>query len=131
MNAYMYANIFINFRVYASKYCNTNVLKYFHKYGCHHIDEDVVDCAIQNGNLDCLMYAHINGYLFKNYRIHKIYHAARYGKLVSLKYLHRHGYPWNERTCDSAVYNGHVDCLMYAYINGSPWNEWTRLFSCK
>ena len=40
-----------------------------------------------------------------------------------LKYIHEHGYPWDETTCITAASSGPLDCLKYAHENGCPWDE--------
>ena len=42
-----------------------------------------------------------------------------------LKYAHEQGCDWDERTCEEAAWEGHLDCLKYAHENGCDWNEET------
>ncbi len=73
--------------------------------------------AAANGHLDCLKYAHKNGYSW-NKRICE--EAAYNSHLDCLKYAHENGCPWDEKTCASAVKNRELDCLKYAHENGCP-----------
>ncbi len=75
--------------------------------------------------------------------------AVAYGQLELLKYLHEHGYPWDQAkcwnnmcgmicckrkyerdycplkvtTCAIAGIYGNLECLIYAHENGCSWNE--------
>jgi len=40
-----------------------------------------------------------------------------------LKYLHENGCPWNEKCCEYASNNGHLEVLKYLHDNGCPWKE--------
>lgn len=44
--------------------------------------------------------------------------AAQIGNLKMLKYLHKNGYPWDWRTLEAALFNGHEECFKYAANNG-------------
>ena len=52
--------------------------------------------------------------------------AAKYGDLKVLKYLHEHKYAWDERTCNFAEQNGHLECFKYAYELDCPWSRTTK-----
>ena len=41
-------------------------------------------------------------------------------RLECLQYLRERGCPWDERTCSSAVLNGHLECSKYLRENGCP-----------
>ena len=41
--------------------------------------------------------------------------AAYNGHLDCLKYAHLNGFQWDKDTCSLAAYNGHLDCLKYAH----------------
>ena len=69
----------------------------------------------ENGYLDCLKYAHENGYKLDD---DICYLAAKNGHLDCLKYAHDNNCLLNNKTCIIAVENGHLDCLIYIYKNG-------------
>jgi hypothetical protein len=48
---------------------------------------------------------------------------AHFGCFETLKYAHEKGCPWDEQTCEHAVRSKDLDCLKYAHENGCPWNE--------
>jgi len=50
------------------------------------------------------------------------YFAAQYGHLECLKYAHEDGYGWHPRTTRIAAENGHLECLRYAHENGCEWH---------
>ena len=82
----------------------------------------VCSAAAENGHLDCLTFAHENGYPWGHMTISG---AARGGHLGCLTYAHDNGCPWGEWTCVEAASHGHSDCLAYAHENGCPWDSWT------
>ena len=41
--------------------------------------------------------------------------AAKNGHLDCLKYAHENGYKWDNIVCSEAAKNGHLDCLKYAH----------------
>lgn len=49
---------------------------------------------------------------------------AMHGCLDCLIFAHEQGYPWDEKTCELAAREGKLDCLKYAHENGCPWNEY-------
>jgi len=49
--------------------------------------------------------------------------AVENGQLEVLKYAHENGCPWDEDTCQCAALNGHLEVLQYAHENGCPWDE--------
>ena len=80
--------------------------------------ETILDAA-KNGHLDCLKYAHVNGWPWdKNVCVM----AAKNGHLDCLKYAHVNECPWDRDTCTMAARNGHINCLNYAHENGCPWD---------
>jgi len=86
------------------------------------INYDVCGLLSESGRLECLRYAHENGYQWNEWTC-KV--AAIRGHLDCLKYAHENGCPWNNRTCEYAAQYGNLDCLKYAHENGCPWDEWT------
>lgn len=84
-----------------------------HELTCEH--------AARNGNLDMLVYAHLNGC-----KLNDTATAAVTGKprgIACLKYAHENGGKWDARTCAAAARAGALDCLRYAHENGCPWDR--------
>ena len=46
--------------------------------------------------------------------------AAKYGHLACLEYLRSKNIPWNERVCQEAHENNHIDVLTYAVRSKCP-----------
>ena len=74
----------------------------------------VVACQ---GNLDMLKYCCENGC-----EVHDgtCATAAKYGHLACLEYLRSKNIPWNERVCQEAHENNHIDVLTYAVRSKCP-----------
>jgi len=74
----------------------------------------VVACQ---GNLDMLKYCCENGC-----EVHDgtCATAAKYGHLACLEYLRSKNIPWNERVCQEAHDNNHIDVLTYAVRSKCP-----------
>ena len=49
--------------------------------------------------------------------------AAEHGHLDVIKYLRKHGCPWNEWPCEHAARGGHVGVLTYAREHDCPWDQ--------
>ena len=49
--------------------------------------------------------------------------AAIHGRFKMLKFMHTHGWSWDERTTYTAAVKGHLDCLKYAVEHGCPVHE--------
>ena len=45
--------------------------------------------------------------------------------LTALKWLYKHGIPWDERVCTYAAVYGNLKALRWARENGCPWNSYT------
>ena len=58
--------------------------------------------------------------IFSNNIDNLCYDAAKIGCLNLLRIAYRNGYQWDEKTCEVAAANGHLDCLKYAYENECP-----------
>jgi len=107
----------------------------------------VAAAAAANGHLDCLKYAHENGFPWNaatcsaaveaghleclQYALEQgcPYHsfimdiAASNGHLACLVYLHQHGiHPWDAITCAEAATGGHLQCLKYLHRQGCAWD---------
>ena len=41
------------------------------------------------------------------------------------QWLHSHGCPWNEGTCEAAARSGQLELLQWLHSEGCPWDEWT------
>jgi len=79
------------------------------------------NCTNNKFYLNYLKYARENSY----YNIKACYYASLNGFLDCLKYAHENGFPLDEGTCSNAALNGHIDCLKYAHENGFPLDEGT------
>jgi len=73
--------------------------------------------AAGKGNLDMLKYCVENGC-----EVHDgtCAAAAKYGHLACLEYLRSKNKPWNERVCQLAHEENHIDVLTYAVKNKCP-----------
>ncbi|XP_060856306.1 uncharacterized protein LOC132934036 [Metopolophium dirhodum] len=82
------------------------------------------DEAADTGNMECLVYAHVNGSPWSTWTCN---FAAGGGHLDCLKYCRENGCPWDDYTftCEMAACNGNLECLKYARTNGCPWTERT------
>ena len=89
-------------------------------------DDETLRFLASNGYLDCLKYAHENGWSWDQYTPEN---AAENGHLDCLKYAHENGCPWDEGVTNCAAKNGHLDCLKYAHENGCPWHQNTTYFA--
>ena len=49
--------------------------------------------------------------------------AAMGGQLLTLKWLHSQGCPWDHLTCNNAAKGGHMRLLQWAVINNAPTNS--------
>jgi len=67
------------------------------------------------GHLECLKYAHENGFEWLAEEICNI--AAKNGHLKCLKYAHKYECDWDKQTCEFAADNGHLECLKYIREN--------------
>ena len=52
-------------------------------------------------------------------------HAASFGHLKLLKWLHEQGCPWDFRTFISAAQFGNIEMMEWLYQKKCPWNELT------
>jgi len=109
------------------------------------MQKSACDRAAESGNLDCLVYAHLNGarwceftcnYAAKDGHLNCVVYLRENGfpwvedtcimavcsGLETLKYWQENGCPWDENVCDVAPRFGQIKCLRYAYSNGCPWN---------
>ena len=88
---------------------------------CYTTSQIAVNDAIRHNHVECL-----NRLLFfipGAYAFGVTSFAALYGSTECLIFLHKHGFPWDERTCIWAAARGHLNCLQYAHENGCPWDE--------
>lgn len=74
-------------------------------------------CAAEEGNLDCLRYAHEQGCPWGS---DTCAGAAAGGHLSCLQYAHKHGCAWNSTITWKAAQHGHLECFKYALLNGCP-----------
>ena len=76
------------------------------------------DWAASVGHLDCLQR------LFPGSpALYAAPYAAQGGYLECLRYLHKQGCPWDQKTTQWAAANGQLACLHYAHEQGCPWDE--------
>ena len=74
-------------------------------------DTETIDTVAQNGNLEMLKYCLANQCPMDDYACA---HAAKYGHLECLKYLHEEvNVPWNAHTSAWATLKGHLHILEY------------------
>ena len=104
-------------RIFA-KEGHLDCLKYAHDNGFPWDTETCSEAAL-GGHLDCLEYAHDNGCPWDQTTC---YYAAGRGHLHCLEYAHYNGCPWDRSTCSEAARGGHLDCLKYAHDNGCPYD---------
>ena len=109
----------------AARHGDLDCLKYAHENG-YILDTFTCKFAAMNGHLECLKYAHENGFPWNKQTCE---YAAMHGHLECLKYAHENGCPWDRMTCNNAAYMGRIECLKYAHENGCPWNEFTCLYA--
>jgi hypothetical protein len=84
-------------------------------------DKETICCELAyRGMIDCLKYAHENGFSWdKNVCVV----ASKNGHLDCLIYAHENGCPWTEKTSYMAYVFEHFDCLNYAIENGCPFDD--------
>jgi hypothetical protein len=73
--------------------------------------------------LNLLKYAHKNGCPWDEKTCDN---SSQFGQLECLKYAHENDCPWTEQTCELAALaalGGHIECLKYAHENGCPWSK--------
>ena len=79
-------------------------------------------------SVESLVYLHEHGCPWDESTCEK---AAEYGMLINLTYAHEHGCPWDESATTAAAGNGRPKCLKYLYENGCHWNERAAMTSLK
>lgn len=89
-------------------------------------DEYICFIASKRGHLDCLRYAHENGFDWDKWTCEG---AANGGHLDCLKYAHENGCEWDRSTFEGAARGGNLECLKYAHKNGCEWNIWMCVYS--
>ena len=97
-------------------------LKWLHENNMCPWDEEMCEYAAENGQLECLKYAHENGCPWDREDVHESRLEWTFGvfevrarERVSLERGH-------VRVCRQ---NGHLECLKYARENGCPWDKET------
>ena len=100
---------------------NLECLKYAHENG-YEWDKNTCAAAAANGHLECLIYARENNCPWDKYTCT---YAAKGGHIACLRYAHENECPWDKKTCAAAAVGGHLECLKYAHENGCPWDEYT------
>eukprot|EP01113_Clastostelium_recurvatum_P045824 TRINITY_DN7938_c0_g2_i1.p1 TRINITY_DN7938_c0_g2~~TRINITY_DN7938_c0_g2_i1.p1 ORF type:complete len:340 (-),score=19.39 TRINITY_DN7938_c0_g2_i1:39-995(-) len=78
--------------------------------------------AARWGRISCLQYARTNGYEWNSKYI--VHYAAEYGQLSSLKYAYENGCGhWDVSATHEAAHGGHLACLQYLHETvGCPWD---------
>lgn len=89
-------------------------LKYAHENG-YEWDKETSYIIVKEGNVDCLKYAHENGY---GWYIGICNITAQCGQLECSKYLRKNGCNCDKDTCSSAA--GDLECPKYLHENGCP-----------
>lgn len=51
--------------------------------------------------------------------------ATYHGHVDCLQFAHENGYLWESSVCTSAARRGHLNCLQYAHENDCPWDVYT------
>jgi hypothetical protein len=46
-----------------------------------------------------------------------------------LQLARANGAPWNEETCSSAAWGGHLEVMQWARANGCPWDNQTLMYA--
>ncbi|GFH47592.1 hypothetical protein CTEN210_04067 [Chaetoceros tenuissimus] len=82
--------------------------------------------AAERGNIQVLEYCHQNNLQFNV--LSELCDFSMENKdeekaLESLKWLRRHGCPWDEDLCELAARNNYFNVLKWARSEGCPWNE--------
>jgi hypothetical protein len=96
-------------------------LKYLHELG-YKGDEDAINGAAANGHIETLKYLHELNYRGSERTIHV---AAYFGHLETLKYLHELGYKGDKWSINWAAENGHIETLKYLHELGYKGDEYT------
>ncbi|GFH53333.1 hypothetical protein CTEN210_09809 [Chaetoceros tenuissimus] len=81
--------------------------------------------AARSGNIEMLQYLFENECPHDDPRIcSNVVSSKNHEKAVELlKWLHEHGFPWDEKTCSSAAEYGNLKALQYMRSKGCPWNS--------
>lgn len=108
----------------AARHGHFDCMKYSLDHRCEWISEEfglyeayLAYCAVEGGNLDCLIYAHNLGCTWDE---NTCVIAAEHGNLSCLRYLHEHGCPWDEYVYENAVLHQHADCVEYLLAQDCP-----------
>lgn len=76
--------------------------------------------AARYGNLEVLQYLHSMGCQWDSSTCHN---AAKYGHLHILIYAHQHQFPWGRHTVYFAAIHGHLHILLWSQMMGIPWED--------
>ncbi|GFH47594.1 hypothetical protein CTEN210_04069 [Chaetoceros tenuissimus] len=80
--------------------------------------------AAQNGNIEVLEYCHRNNFQFESdVGVASMLNKDKEQALATLKWLRRHGCPWEEDLCRAASSNDNLEALKWARNEGCPWDE--------
>ncbi|AGO84409.1 Ankyrin repeat domain containing protein [Pandoravirus salinus] len=107
--------------IQAAAGAHVECLRYAHENG-YSWDASTCAEAVAHGNLDCLRYALANGCPCDE----RAFIAATVNDRVDcLRCIHEAGRPWDKGVCEEAAARGSIGCLTYAHENGCPWDEQT------
>ena len=96
-------------------------LMYAHQHGCV-LSPEVLDVSILNGQLDCFVYAHNNGCMMRPIHLKM---CVRYNQLDLLTYIHEHGGVWDSKVSALCAEYCRLDMLTYAFTHSCPWDAHT------
>ena len=86
----------------------------------HPWDEVYTEYAADNGFVELFHYLLDQGCPCNSEKCSSLF--AQAGSLDGLKFIFERGLPWGADSCEAAVENDHVDCLVFLVQNGCPGN---------
>ncbi|GFH48894.1 hypothetical protein CTEN210_05370 [Chaetoceros tenuissimus] len=87
---------------------------------------NVFEVASLQGNLEVLERCHRNNFQCESWALnYAIMNKDKERALETLKWLRRHGCPWDEESqfCEQAARNNNLEALKWARSEGCPWDE--------
>ena len=91
-------------------------------------DIETAGVAAEHGHLDALKWLHAHGCPIDESSCES---AAGGGHLSVLQWCRANDCPWDESTCSSAAHGGHLSLLQWCRANGCSWDECTCLFAAE
>ncbi|GFH47599.1 hypothetical protein CTEN210_04074 [Chaetoceros tenuissimus] len=99
------------------------VLKFLQERSYTQFNETLFSAAAKSGSIDMLKYCHENNCHFDSSAYHDAFENEDKAKVLqTLKFLHLHEYPWNEKVCELAAKTDNLRTLKFARSKGCPWN---------